>query len=103
MKKEFHLVLSFDTTDDDLMGAYQEIVVAKAREMFGAALLAHGALREGTPPPDIHLYSDDFLMGKEDIDLPKVVPAELGRASAAPASNKSSDYGAVGESEEQTS
>lgn len=68
MKKEFHLVVSFDTTSQSLMDTLQSIVVTHARQIFAAALIAHAAVNDGSTKPDIHLYSDDFLMGKEDID-----------------------------------
>lgn len=73
MKKEFHLVLSFDTTNQDLMNTYQTIVIESARKVYASALLAHGAINEGATKPDIHLYSDDFLMGKEDLPVPAKV------------------------------
>lgn len=78
MKKEFHAVLSFDCNNEALMQTLQSIVVEHLRKMFASALLAHGAINDGSVKPEIHLYSDDFLMGKEDIGVPPASsPSEL--------------------------
>lgn len=71
MKKELHLVIGFDSPNTELTETITEIVVIKAREIWGAAHIAHNAAVPDAPPPDLHLYSDDFLMGKEDIDVHK--------------------------------
>lgn len=83
MKKEFHAVLSFDCTSETLMNTLQTIVVENLRKMYAAALLAHGAVNDGSTKPDIHLYSDDFLMGKEDINVPTQPMASPEKASEA--------------------
>lgn len=80
MKKEFHAVLSFDTMNDAMMATYQQIVEDSCRQLYAAALLAHGALNDGATKPEIHLYSDDFLMGKEELPVPK--PGSEGAAKA---------------------
>ncbi len=89
MKKEFHLVLGFDTLNDNLMKTYQEIVINQARLLYASALLAHGAQRDGSTAPDIHLYSDDFLAGKEDLDMPAVAPEQSPVALPAPTPERS--------------
>jgi hypothetical protein len=74
MKKEFHLVVSFDATSQSLMDTLQSVIVMHARDIFAAGLIAHAAVNDGSTKPDIHLYSDDFLMGKEDIDTTNAPP-----------------------------
>jgi len=69
MKKEYHLVVGFDTSNEELQKTILEVVRNSARDVWGAAHLAHGAMDPGSPKPDLHLYSDDFVAGKEDLDL----------------------------------
>lgn len=67
MKKEYHLVVSYDTTNEELQKEILAVVRKKAQEVHGAVLMAHAAMDPHAPAPDLHLYSDDFLMGKDDI------------------------------------
>ena len=69
MKKEFHLVLAFDSGNEALMKTYEEIVILKGREIFASAVLAHGAIRDASTKPEIHLYCDDFIMGREEVEV----------------------------------
>ena len=69
MKKEFHLVLSYDSSNEAFRDIIQQVVVEKSREIFGATQLMQAAMDPSSPKPEIHIYSDDFIMGKEDIEV----------------------------------
>ncbi len=69
MKKEYHLVIGFDTANEGLQQQVLELVRQSARDVWGAVHLAHAAMDPTSPKPDLHLYSDDFVAGKEDLGL----------------------------------
>lgn len=54
----------------------------KAQEIWGSVHLAHGAMDPSSPKPDMHLYSDDFLMGKDDIAVTSAQQAEEAKKTA---------------------
>lgn len=90
MKKELHLVLGFDSTDE-LQKTIQEIVVKQARLIYANALIAHAAVNDGSTKPEIHLYSDDFLSGKEDIGVPATVAEAQALTQRVPADGAEAD------------
>ncbi len=69
LRKDYHLVLSFDTPNEELQKTLLEVVKEAGRNIEGAAKLAHGAVADGGGKPTVTLYSDDFLMGKEEFEL----------------------------------
>jgi len=80
VKKEYHLVISYDTANEELQKVILETVRKKAQEVWGAVHLAHNAMDPQSPKPDMHLYSDDFIMGKDDIEVKN--PAQAVAADA---------------------
>jgi hypothetical protein len=75
MKKEYHLVVSFDTTKENVQNMFLDIMKQHGREIVAAVNMAHNAIEPTAPKPHVRLWSDDFLAGEEDQDL-KPAPEE---------------------------
>lgn len=67
--KDLHLVLRFDSSNPATFESIKELMKQTCREVYAAALLIHGAQADGSPKPDLTLYSDDFFEGKSDLDI----------------------------------
>lgn len=59
--------MSYDTGNEELQKQVLEVVRGKAQQIWTAVHMAHAAMDPQSPKPDMHLYSDDFIMGKDDI------------------------------------
>jgi hypothetical protein len=66
LRKDFHIVLSFDTPNTELHETFKELAKSAGRDLHTAANLAYGSVNDGGGKPSLTLYSDDFLMGKEE-------------------------------------
>lgn len=64
--KTFHLEIRVTTNDDFTIDTVKEVMKRSARELFAITSVAKG---EGGPAPVIHLYAEDWIVGKEDIDV----------------------------------
>ena len=65
--KDFNVVLRFDTANPELFKSLREITKTAARDLITAARLVHSAQNDGTPAPEIFMYDDDYVMGKQDV------------------------------------
>lgn len=67
--KDFNMVLRFDSANPKVYDTLLELIKDHARQIETTAKLLHGGLADGSPPPEVKLYSDDFFLGTEDIEL----------------------------------
>lgn len=86
MRKDFHLVLSFDSPNEKLVNELLELMKSHAREIDTTARFVHGSVNDGSPKPEVKLFSDDFLMGKDDLDIKDAAGAEAADKTVDPKS-----------------
>ncbi len=67
----FHLEIRVITNDDNHVETIKEVMKRSARELYAITTVAKG---EGGPKPVIHLYSEDWIAGKADIDVQPNMP-----------------------------
>lgn len=88
MKKEFHLIVRFDSASEEMQKSYHDVVVKYALDLHAAAIVAHAAVNDGSTAPEIYAYSDDFLAGKSDMPLKEGIENLEDRVPASPAKAK---------------
>jgi hypothetical protein len=74
--KDLHMVLRFDSANPEVFNSLTQLMRQTCKEVNAAALLIHGAQNDGSPQPQITLYSDDFFEGKDEIDINSAAEAE---------------------------
>lgn len=66
--KDFNIVLRVDATNEKVLDTFLEVVKEKARELDVVAKFTHGSLNDGSPKPQVKVYTDDYFSGADDVD-----------------------------------
>jgi len=64
--KTFHLEIRVSTNDERNFDTVKEVMKRTARDLYAITSVAKG---DGGSAPIINLYAEDWVAGKEDIDI----------------------------------